>query len=142
MLQILYSSGGLFATKMGLKPLLISELFQNFQHFMVCMDIFLTNLRIFCRDGRFCTFDIFSEKAQQNFIKTRGGGQLPFIRFIKKQAFFLGGFPYNCIFRDNEFAHVTLACENGHQIEAHKVILAASCPFSRTCSKGTDTHTH
>ena len=95
---------------------------------MVCMDIFLTNLRIFCRDGRFCTFDIFSEKAQQNFIKTRGGGQLPFIRFIKNRRF-LGGFPYNCIFRDNEFAHVTLACEDGHQIEAHKVILAASSPF-------------
>ena len=28
-----------------------------------------------------------------------------------------------------EFADVTLACEDGHQIEAHKVILAASSPF-------------
>ena len=24
---------------------------------------------------------------------------------------------------DNEFADVTLACEDGHQIEAHKVVL-------------------
>jgi len=32
--------------------------------------------------------------------------------------------------RDNkEFADVTLACEDGQQVEAHKVILAASSPF-------------
>ena len=31
--------------------------------------------------------------------------------------------------KDNEFADVTLACEDGEQIEAHKVILAASSPF-------------
>ena len=30
---------------------------------------------------------------------------------------------------DKEFTDVTLACEDGHQIEAHKVILAASSPF-------------
>ena len=30
---------------------------------------------------------------------------------------------------DNEFADVTLACEDGQQIDAHKVILAASSPF-------------
>ena len=30
---------------------------------------------------------------------------------------------------DNEFADVTLACEDGQQIQAHKVILAASSPF-------------
>ena len=30
---------------------------------------------------------------------------------------------------DAEFADVTLACEDGQQIEAHKVILAASSPF-------------
>ena len=29
----------------------------------------------------------------------------------------------------SDFADVTLACEDGHQIEAHKVILAASSPF-------------
>ena len=31
--------------------------------------------------------------------------------------------------RDNEFTDVTLACEDGQQIETHKVILAASSPF-------------
>jgi len=30
---------------------------------------------------------------------------------------------------DKEFADVTLACEDGHQVEAHKVILVASSPF-------------
>ena len=30
---------------------------------------------------------------------------------------------------DKEFTDVTLACEDGQEIEAHKVILAASSPF-------------
>ena len=30
---------------------------------------------------------------------------------------------------DADFADVTLACEDGKQVEAHKVILAASSPF-------------
>ena len=30
---------------------------------------------------------------------------------------------------ENNFADVTLACEDGHQVEAHKAILAASSPF-------------
>ena len=30
---------------------------------------------------------------------------------------------------DKEFTDVTLACEDGQQIEAHEVILAASSPF-------------
>ena len=30
---------------------------------------------------------------------------------------------------DNNFSDVTLACEDGQQVEAHKVILAASSPF-------------
>ena len=30
---------------------------------------------------------------------------------------------------DNDFADVTLASEDGHQVEAHKVIRAASSPF-------------
>ena len=38
-----------------------------------------------------------------------------------------------CVFgnlrEDNAFADVTLACEDGQQVEAHKVILAASSPF-------------
>ena len=31
--------------------------------------------------------------------------------------------------RDEDFADITLACEDGKQVEAHKVILAASSPF-------------
>ena len=31
--------------------------------------------------------------------------------------------------QDKEFADVTLACEDGQQVEAHKVILVASSPF-------------
>ena len=30
---------------------------------------------------------------------------------------------------DKEFADVTLACEDGQQVDAHKVILGASSPF-------------
>ena len=30
---------------------------------------------------------------------------------------------------DKEFTDVTLACEDGHKMEAHKVILASSSPF-------------
>ena len=30
---------------------------------------------------------------------------------------------------DNDFADVTLACEDGQQVEAHKAVLAASSPF-------------
>ena len=30
---------------------------------------------------------------------------------------------------DNDFADMTLACEDGQQVEAHKVILAAASPF-------------
>ena len=42
---------------------------------------------------------------------------------------------------DTEFADVTLACEDGQQIEAHKVILAASSPFFQGLLKtGTLTH--
>ena len=31
--------------------------------------------------------------------------------------------------QDKDFTDVTLACEDGQQIEAHKVVLAASSPF-------------
>ena len=92
MLQILYSSGGLFATKMDLKTPFeirivtkISTFYgmyrhfpHKFTHFFVVRDVF-------------ALFDIFSEKAQHNFIKTRGGGgggQWPFIKFIKKKQTF------------------------------------------------------
>ena len=33
---------------------------------------------------------------------------------------------------DKDFSDVTLACEDGQQVEAHKVILAASSPFFQT----------
>ena len=31
--------------------------------------------------------------------------------------------------QDNEFTNVTLVCEDGQQVEAHKVVLVASSPF-------------
>ena len=40
-----------------------------------------------------------------------------------------------------DFIDVTLACEDGHQIEAHKVILAASSPFFETILKK-NKHSH
>ena len=40
-----------------------------------------------------------------------------------------------------DFADVTLACEDGHQIEAHKVILAASSPFFQNILKNSK-HSH
>ena len=43
--------------------------------------------------------------------------------------------------KDTEFADVTLACEDGQQIEAHKVILAASSPFFQNLLKR-NKHTH
>ena len=36
---------------------------------------------------------------------------------------------------ENDFADVTLACEDGQQVEAHKVILAASSPFFQNLLK-------
>ena len=30
---------------------------------------------------------------------------------------------------DKDFTDVTLACEDGHQVEAHKVVLISSSPF-------------
>ena len=37
--------------------------------------------------------------------------------------------------QDRDFADVTLACEDGQQIEAHKVILASSSPFFQNLLK-------
>ena len=34
------------------------------------------------------------------------------------------------LIEDKDFSDVTLACEDGQQVEAHKVILAASSQFS------------
>ena len=36
---------------------------------------------------------------------------------------------FSSLRNDSEFTDVTLACEDGQQVEAHKVILAASSPF-------------
>ena len=36
---------------------------------------------------------------------------------------------FGCLRDDKEFTDVTLACEDGRQMEAHKVILATSSPF-------------
>jgi len=42
---------------------------------------------------------------------------------------------------DREFADVTLACEDGQQVEAHKVILASSSPFFKNLLRD-NKHTH
>ena len=42
---------------------------------------------------------------------------------------------------DKDFADVTLACEDGQQVEAHKVILAASSPFFQKVL-GRNKHAH
>ena len=50
----------------------------------------------------------------------------------------------NCAFRslreDADFADVTLACEDGKQVEAHKVILAASSPFFQNLLRKNNDH--
>ena len=42
----------------------------------------------------------------------------------------------------SDFVDVTLVCEDGQQVEAHKVILATSSLFSRSCLEGTSPLTH
>ena len=43
--------------------------------------------------------------------------------------------------QDGDFADVTLACEDGEQIDAHKVILAASSPVFQSMLKR-NKHSH
>ena len=38
---------------------------------------------------------------------------------------------FNILLQNQEFCDVTLACEDGHQIEAHKVVLTAGSSFFR-----------
>ena len=43
---------------------------------------------------------------------------------------------------DKEFTDVTLLCEDGQYVEAHKVILAASSPFLRNFSRSANILIH
>ena len=43
--------------------------------------------------------------------------------------------------KDNDFSDVTLACEDGHQIEAHRVVLSVSSPFFQNLLKRNQ-HSH
>ena len=43
--------------------------------------------------------------------------------------------------KDTDFTDVTLVCEDGHQVGAHKVVLVASSPFFRNMLKRNN-HTH
>ena len=44
-------------------------------------------------------------------------------------------FAFETLRKDSDFTDVTLACEDGQQLEVHKVILAASSPFYRNIFK-------
>ena len=44
--------------------------------------------------------------------------------------------------QDNAFTDVTLACVDGKQLEAHKVILAASSPFFQNLLRNKNKHAH
>ena len=44
--------------------------------------------------------------------------------------------------KDDDFTDVTLACEDGEQVEAHKVILAASSPFFKNLMRKNSKHKH
>ena len=48
---------------------------------------------------------------------------------------------FSSLRKDRDFTVVTLACEDGLQIEAHKVILSAACPFFNNLLRK-NTHTH
>ena len=50
-------------------------------------------------------------------------------------------FSFRELREDQEFSDVTLACEDGQQIEAHKVVLASSSPFFKELLKKTK-HPH
>ena len=41
---------------------------------------------------------------------------------------------------DKDFSDVTLACEDGQQIEAHKIVLASSSPLFSDILKNNQTH--
>ena len=88
MLQILYSSEGLFATKMDIKRPFEIRIVAKFSTFYGKLGHFPHRFTRFfvVTDVVNALFEIPSEKSAHNFIKTRGG-QRPFIKFIKKQTF-------------------------------------------------------
>ena len=47
-------------------------------------------------------------------------------------------FAFGSLRNDKEFANVTLACEDGQQLGAHKTILDAASPFSDNMPLGTN----
>ena len=51
------------------------------------------------------------------------------------------GTVFGSLWQDEDFSDVTLASEDGHQVEAHKVILASSSPFFQKLLKQ-NKHTH
>ena len=94
MLQILYSSGGLFATKMGLKTPFEIRIVTKFSTFYGMYRHFPHKFtHFFVVTDFFALFDIFSEKAQHNFIKTRGGGGQRLKDLKKYRRFFFGRRP-------------------------------------------------
>jgi hypothetical protein len=48
---------------------------------------------------------------------------------------------FSALRKDIEFTDVTLACLDGYQVDAHKVILAASSPFFQNMLKN-NKHSH
>ena len=43
---------------------------------------------------------------------------------------------------ESDFADVTLACEDGEQVEAHRVVLSASSPFLKNLLNKNNKHQH
>ena len=48
--------------------------------------------------------------------------------------------PFEVLRNDKEFSDVTLACEDGTHVEAHKVVLISSSPFFIFFHFSTSTH--
>ena len=90
MLQILYSSGGLFATKMDIKRPFEIRIVAKFSTFYGKYGHFPHRItHFFVVTDVYALFDIPSEKSAHNFKKNEGGGgKRPFIKFIKKTDVF------------------------------------------------------
>ena len=113
MLQILYSSGGLFATKMGLKTpfeiRIVTKFYgmyrhypHKFTHFFVVPDVL-------------ALFNIFSEKKRNMIFRKWGGGSKAVWNFSENSSVLEGlGFP--------KTAHTVWRCSINH-VEAIDVFL-------------------